>query len=133
MSYAQPVSLPGHDGFDGDGPRHPSNPASGAVWAILAALAGALSTWWIGWRMLPILTSLLGVVMVGLLLRHPELSSSAAATDHVPMPERQKNGAAPRMRLITATAGPVSPQLAQPTPPPVLRVVARPASAPSSR
>lgn len=132
MSYAQPVALPGHDGFDGDGPRHPANPAAGAIWAILAALAGALSTWWIGWRVLPILTSLLGVVMVGLLLRHPELSRERAATDHVPMPERTKNGAAPRMRLVTAS-GPVTPQLASPCPPPVLRVVARPAQSAPSR
>lgn len=121
MSFAQPLSLPGHYG-SGGGPRPPADITPHVVWAALSALAAALATWWIGWRAIPILSSLLGIVVIALLVRHPELS---ATTSERPRPAAPH---VPQIRLFSASwAEPKDPA---PRQAPVLRVVARPAAAP---
>lgn len=122
MSFAQPLPLPGHFGSDGDGPRRPAGIAPHIVWAVLSALAAAIATWWIGWRAIPILSSLLGIVVVALLVRHPELTETVA--------DRPRPGPAhvPPIRLVSASRA--APRDPEPRQPPVLRVVTRPGATP---
>jgi fatty acid desaturase len=118
VSFAEPISLPGHFGSDGDGPKAPVAMGPHVVWAVLAALAAALATWWIGWRVIPILTSVLGVVVVGLLVRHPEISGAADVA----------RPGTPHIRLVSASWSAATDEA--PRQAPSLRVVTRPASDP---